>query len=128
VWLDVVAAVDYLSSGPRPGLTVWGALAEAIDLWTVARLDEPTTRRAHSPWEDPDELRSALDRLMGSTGGPGTIDGCSLADALDAALGQWLLEMADVHNEGHRYVHPRPRSGWPSLAPAMSEPSALRTS
>ena len=115
VWLDVVAAVDYLSSGPRPGLTVWAALAEAVDQWTVARLDEAATHRAPALWDDPDPLRSALDRLMNTTGGPGTIDGSSLADVFHVALECWVREMVNLHNDGHRFAHPGPRAGWPSL-------------
>ena len=121
VWLDVVAAVDYLSSGPRPGLTVWAALAEAADQWTVARLDELATLRAPALWDDPDPLRSALDRLTNTTGGPGTIDGSSLADVLDVALECWLREMADRHNDGYRFAHPHPRNGWPCLADAFDD-------
>lgn len=121
VWLDVVAAVDYLSSGPRPGLTVWVALAEAVDQWTVARLDVPAALRAPALWDDPDPLRSALDRLMNTTGGPGTIDGSSLADVLDVALECWLREMADLHNDGFRFAHPHPRNGWPCLADAFDD-------
>ena len=121
VWLDVVAAVDYLSSGPRPGLTVWVALAEAVDQWTVARLDEPATLRSPALWDDPDPLRSAVDRLMNTTGGPGTIDGSSLGDVLDVALECWLREMADLYNDGYRFAHPQPRNGWPCLVDALDD-------
>mgnify|MGYP006883575816 CR=1 FL=1 len=41
VWLDVVSAVDYLSRGHRPGLTVYDALEEAL------RWREATDRLFH---------------------------------------------------------------------------------
>ena len=132
-WLDVVAAVDHLASGRRPGITVWCALAEAIDGWTTARLGEAlVTRRRDTPWDDPDPLRSAVDRLLGASGGPGTIDGCSLAAVLEAALDWWLLAMADLHNDGRRFAHPTPRGGWPAVvaidADALLAPSlSVRT-
>ena len=44
VWLDVVSAVDYLSRGHRPGLTVYDALEEALR-WHIARSQARRTAR-----------------------------------------------------------------------------------
>jgi hypothetical protein len=66
-------------------------------------------------------LRSAVERLMNTTGGPGTIDGSSLGDVLDVALECWLREMADLHNDGYRFAHPHPRNGWPCLVDALDD-------
>ena len=69
VWLDVISAVDYLSRGARPGLTVYDALEEALRWHTAALLpgfdDELSARTvAQLPWDDPDPLRTALEDLV----------------------------------------------------------------
>ncbi len=91
--LDLVAAVDHLRRGLRPGLTVWDAIEEAV------RTDEPD-------WNDTDPLRSALDDLVGRADGPVSLE-------LQAATRRWVLAAADRYNDGHHWPHPTPRRGFP---------------
>ena len=118
VWLDVVAAIDYLSIHHRLGLTVWEALEEAIRWWTTDRLtptdDLPDPAFAELPWDDPDPLRSSLERLLATAAPAGTIDGKPLPTVLCSALAVWIDRMAVLYNDGHRFAHPRPRNGWPT--------------
>ncbi len=69
VWLDVISAVDYLFRGHRPGLTVYDTLEEALRWHTaalVAGYDEELAivDAGELPWDDPDALRTALERLV----------------------------------------------------------------
>jgi hypothetical protein len=68
VWLEVAAAVDYLTDTHRPGLSVWDALDEAIRWWTAELVDPrggfPARRAAELPSADPDPLRSSLEALL----------------------------------------------------------------
>jgi hypothetical protein len=118
VWLDVVAAVDYLSVTDRLGLTVWEAVEEAVRWWTADRLSPPgdigRVGYAELPWEDPDPFRSTLERLLAVASPAGTLDGAELGDVIAAALVAWVDRMARLHNDGHSFTHPRPRRGWPS--------------
>ena len=91
--LDLVAAVEHLRRGVRPGLTVWDAIEEA------ARTGEPD-------WNDTDPLRSALDDLVGRADGPVSLE-------LQAAIRRWVLAAADRYNNGHHWPHPTPRRGFP---------------
>lgn len=103
IWLlDLVAAVDHLRRGYRPGLTVWDALAEAVR-WTVDPTDDEST-------SVPDPLADALRRLA-DTAGPQT------SAALQGALRRWVITMADRYNCGYHWPHPTPRRGFPP--PAM---------
>jgi hypothetical protein len=113
VWLEVVATVDYLSVTHRFGLTVWDALEEAIRWWTADRLDDGNAP-TELPWDDPDPLRSTIERLLGAVAAVGTLDGAPLPNVLTEALSTWLVRMADRHNDGHRFAHPAPATGWPS--------------
>jgi len=92
--LDLVAAVDHLRRGVRPGLTVWDALEEAL------RADEPY-------WDDPDPLRTTLHGFLASTGGPVDIE-------LQAGIRQWVLAAAERFNDGHHWPHPAARRGFPA--------------
>lgn len=92
--LDLVAAVDHLRRGLRPGLTVWDALEEAL------RTDEPD-------WDDPDPLRTTFQEFLASTDGP--------ADrALQASVRRWVLATAQRFNGGHHWPHPAARRGFPT--------------
>jgi hypothetical protein len=112
VWLEVVAAVDYLAAVHRPGLTVWGALDEAVRWWTAELLDPRdgfTGRRVvELPWNDPDPLRSAIEGLLSSVPSADT-PADSLGDAFAASLAAWLVVMADEFNDGHRFAAARTR-------------------
>lgn len=109
VWLDVISAVDYLSRGARPGLTVYDALEEALRWHTaalIADIDDEVAARAVAqlPWDDPDPLRTALDSLFGH--GPGADGGGTCDQTLHCALETWSDQMADEYNDGHRWVSP----------------------
>ena len=73
VWLEIVGAVDYLSVTHRFGLSVWDALEEALRWWITDRFDQGT-EPAPLPWDDPDPLRSTLERVVGSVAAVGTLD------------------------------------------------------
>jgi hypothetical protein len=126
VWLDVVSAVDYLSQGHRPGLTVYDALEEALrwrGVLPISGYDElPPSELSHLPWSDPDPLRTALVQLMESSP-PTTDPGSATSDVVHDALRKWVEEMSKRFNESRDWAHPpRPepllrRSG---MAPATT--------
>jgi hypothetical protein len=104
LWLDVISAVDYLSRGPRPGLTVYDALEEALRRHTaalIAGVDDGLAVRAvgQLPWNDPDPLRTALTGLVAQPP-----DGGSTAErTIHGALRAWVEQMAAEYNDGHRW-------------------------
>lgn len=94
--LDVVAAVDHLRRGYRPGLTVWDALAEALH-WSFA---------PDGDWETTtDPLADGLRSLAAAP--PGA------AEAFQGALRRWVATMADRYNGGYHWPHPIPRRAFP---------------
>lgn len=95
--LDLVAAVDHLRRGHRPGLTVWDAIAEAIGAGEPATGERPRTGHVH-------DLRAA--------------DSPAAAGEVQAAVRQWVTTMASRYNSGHHWPHPLPRRGFP--APMLS--------
>ena len=107
LWLEVVAAVEYLGATHRPGLTVWDVLGEAVRWWTGAwfETDNDFEFSATSDllWNDPDALRSSLARLGEVISPLGSIDGMPLAAALDGALAAWLSEASRRFNDGHSF-------------------------
>lgn len=92
--LDLVAAVDHLRRGLRPGLTVWDAIEEAL------RASEPD-------WDDPDPLRTTLHEFLASTSGPADLE-------LQAGVRRWVLAAAKRFNDGHHWPHPGARRGFPA--------------
>lgn len=107
-WLEVVAAVDYLSRGHRPGFTVWDAVEEALRWYTaylVAGDDVGLAAMAAAelPWDDPDPLRTALERLVAHHPPADDGEGTS-AEAIHAALTDWLRVTAHDCNDGHRFA------------------------
>ncbi|MGE3446685.1 MAG: hypothetical protein AB7H92_03780 [Microbacteriaceae bacterium] len=88
--LDLVAAVDHLRRGHRPGLTVWEAIAEAMR--DSERTDRPPADLVH-------DLQSA--------GSP------TAAGQVQAAVRRWVTVMADRYNNGHHWPHPLSRRGFP---------------
>jgi hypothetical protein len=90
--LDLVSAVDHLCRGFRPGLTVWDALAEAIE-WAA-----PTTAE---DGQRPSDFGRALMARPADHG------------ALQRAVRVWVLVMADRYNSGHHWPHPAPRLAFP---------------
>ena len=107
VWLDVLAAVEYVSDTHQPGLSVWDALEEAIRWWSIDRLAAsdgfPDPILSELPWNDPDPLRSSIERLLAAVGPAGTTDGRVLSDVLTSALSAWIDLMAERYNDGHRF-------------------------
>ena len=97
--LDVVAAVDHLRRGHRPGFTVWDALEEALR-WT-----QPPGDDEEALWDSPDPLADSLGRFL-ETPGPA-------AERLQAAVRRWVTAMAEHYNNGHHWPHPVPRRGFP---------------
>lgn len=96
--LDLVAAVDHLRRGHRPGLTVWDALEEAVR-WATSVDDE-------SVWDTPDPLANSLRRFLDQSNPPA-------ADRLQGAVRRWVLAMADRFNSGQHWPHPIPRRSFP---------------
>lgn len=93
-FLDLIATVDHLRRGLRPGLTVWDALEEAL------RADEPD-------WDDADPLRTTLHAFLASTSGPADLE-------LQAGIRRWVLATAERFNDGHHWPHPAARRGFPA--------------
>ena len=59
VWLELVAAVDYLSVTHRLGMTICDAIDEAVRTWTAAQRSEGMLLPIGAtdvPWDDPDPL------------------------------------------------------------------------
>ena len=108
--LDLVAAVDHLRRGHRPGLTLWDALEEALR-WTL-----PDPERDDA-WEVPDPLADTLRRVLTNADTP-------VARTLQTAVRQWVTATADRCNGGHHWPHPQPRRGFPPpMLAAPGDPS-----
>src|SRR6516164_5016212 len=107
VWLEALAAVDYLAETHRPRLTLWDALDEAIRWWTAELLDPrdgfPARRAAELPWSDPDPLRSSIEELLAAVPPAASTGAAALGDVFTAALAAWLVAMAEDFNDGHRF-------------------------
>jgi hypothetical protein len=95
--LDLVAAVDHLRRGHRPGFTVWDALEEALR-WTLPGDGD-------EPWESADPLRETLRRFVTNP--------APTPDGVQAAARRWVTTMADRYNDGHHWPHPVARRGFP---------------
>jgi hypothetical protein len=113
VWLDVVSAVDYLSRGHRPGLTVYDALEEALRWHVDARVTDydmraAVTHRHNLPWDDPDPLHTALERIVHDHP-PVTADESPVAAFVHLALAVWVTRMSEQYNASCPWVHPRTR-------------------
>lgn len=96
--LDLVAAVDHLRRGARPGITVWDAIGEAVR-WNAG---EPP------------------DAAAGDADPPAVVMSFPLADltrgeavVLQASIRRWVLVMADRYNDGHHWPHPATRRTFP---------------
>jgi len=96
--LDLVAAVDHLRRGHRPGFTVWDALEEALR-WTLPACDDA------EPWNSSDPLRDMLRRFLD--------DPAATPARVQTAVRQWVTAMADRYNDGHHWPHPAARRGFP---------------
>lgn len=110
VWLDVVSAVDYLSHGHRPGLTVYDALEEALrrhSAWPIGFPDEESrpSMATKLPWDDPDPLRTAVDRLVADNP-PSAEQNGAISNSLHHALASWVDHMSATFNDKRRWAHP----------------------
>lgn len=97
-------AVDYLSRGHRPGLTVYDALEEALRWHTAALIARSHDELAVGklPWDDPDPLQTALAALVAQPPGGGS----AVDRAIHRALGAWAEQMALEFNDGYRWASP----------------------
>lgn len=94
--LDLVAAVDYLRRGIRPGITVWDALGESLR-WLLAEAVNP---------ESADAIAAAIvDAMAANVEAPISIQ---------TAIRRWVLTMAGRYNDGHHWPHPESRRGFPT--------------
>ena len=110
VWLDVVSAVDYLSRGHRPGLTVYDALEEALrwhSAWPVAFHDDESlpSEATKLPWDDPDPLRTAVQQLVADNP-PSAEQDATISTAVHHALASWVHHMSVTFNDDRRWAHP----------------------
>ena len=115
-WLQLIAAASYLADLERPGFTVADAIEEALRRWTDAYLEpiEPTSpERPQVPWDDPDPLRTTLERLLATVPPGGSYDGQMLVDVLTSAVQAWVYDMAEALNDGHDFTLALAR-GFPS--------------
>jgi hypothetical protein len=124
VWLDVISAVDYLSRGSRPGLTVYDALEEALRWQTAALIasidDLATGAVAQLPWDDPDPLRTALDGLVAQ---PASDDSSTADRTIHDALATWTRQMAVEHNDGRRWISPVRLRSADGISPLLAQES-----
>lgn len=94
--LGLVAAVDHLRRGIRPGITVWDALGESLR-WLLAETDSAPA--------SPDAVAAAIvDAIAASAEAPISIQ---------TAIRRWVLTMADRYNDGHHWPHPAARRAFP---------------
>ena len=106
MWLEAVAAVDYLTDTHRPRLTLWDALDEApvVDgRVTRSRDGFPARRAVGRPWSDPDPLRSSIEALLTAVPPAESAGATALGDVLTAAMAAWLGAMADEFNDCQRF-------------------------
>jgi len=116
VWLDVVAATDYLAAIHPLGITIWEAVEEAIRWWTIDHLtlpgELPDGAFSELPrGDDPDPRPTSVERLLASISRAGAPDGLELGVIQTSALDNSVRRMADQYNDGHRFAHPKPRDG-----------------
>lgn len=105
--LDLVAAVDYLRRGHRPGFRVWDALEEAI---RSSLLPE----QAESIWRAVDPFAAGLRILLAPSDAESPPDVPDrVATTLQAAIRHWVHATAATYNHGHHWPHPSARRGFP---------------
>lgn len=120
-FLDLTAAVAYLTKRHRYGLTITEAIEEAVRHYIAHELaphwgDLQNPDHDDAPWlDDPDPLRTALGRLAITTPPPGAPAGRTLNTALWSAISAWNNTMANTYNNSQPWPHPAPIAGWPTL-------------
>ena len=71
------------------------------------------TEASRLPWDDPDPLRSAMERLV--LHHPPAVDEESTTScAIHHAFKVWVDQMADQYNDGYKWAHPHPDRTMPS--------------
>lgn len=107
IWLgDLIAAVTYLRRGFRPGLTVWGALEEALRSWTTEEgllaNGAPDPDSIDATWGVEDPLRDTLRAFLAALDEQGDRDA---AVAMQQAVRRWTSAMSERFNAGHDWLH-----------------------
>ena len=101
VWAEVVAAVEFLRDGPRPGINVWDVLDDAIRCWLAPESDD---RSVGSVWIDPDPLRSSVELLFRQVGSAGGYGALPISSVFTSALRDWLDGVRRDHNDGQSFT------------------------
>lgn len=83
---SLVVAVRFLRRGPRPTLTVWGAIDEALRWHSNREID----------WDARDPLAISLGHLLSTEP--------DVSDALTAAIGRWLDSVSTAYNDGAHWT------------------------
>lgn len=106
-WLQFIAAVTYLAELERQGFTIADAIEDALRAWTDRYL-EPAggdeLQPFEPPWNDPDPLRSTVERVLQAVPPAGGLDGVALTGVLVAAIEQWTRRWSDRVNEGQSFA------------------------
>lgn len=112
--LEVIAAVDFLRRGDRPGITLWAAIDEALRWWVSERtalLDGYTAPELRSTrLGDGDPLQATLTQLIATAGQDEPVP---ISTALQQALRRWSTVMADRYNGQHPWPPPASRVPFP---------------
>lgn len=103
--LDLVAAVDDLRRGHRPGLTVWDAFSEALNWYVDGSADD----RIHPAIAERSQTGARIWMLGQDTDMRGAI-------RAQVALRRWIGAMATRYNGGQHWPHPAPGRGFPPPA------------
>ena len=102
LWRQVASAVEYIAAVDRPGFSVWDAIADAIAFW----IEDGSFGEAGAPerWGEVDGLRSSIGDLLSRLPPAGAQGGVAVAEALGAALSDWLDRIAADLNDGYRFA------------------------
>ena len=97
VWREFDAAVTYVTEMERPGLTIWQALAEALQDWVP-----DGARLARDSALDP--LRAALTHIFEVTPELGAPGGVSLGSILNSAIQAWSESASERLNNAFPFA------------------------
>lgn len=101
LWRQVASAVEYIAAVERPGFTVWDAIVEAIRWWIEDGSFGETA--ACDRWSEVDGLRGSIGDLLSRLPTAGAPGGIHVAEALGAALSEWLEQVEAALNDGCRF-------------------------
>ena len=88
---SLVIAVRFLRRGPRPTLTVWGAIDEALRWYSHREID----------WDARDPLAISLSHLISTEP--------DVADGLTSAIDRWLDAASILYNDDATWMLPENR-------------------